>query len=64
MKDSKIGDFVVFVRTKQFWQSRFRYFDPQTPVFISHSEVSERLNNPLRDIQLFIGTGEIEDSRT
>ena len=60
MKDSKIGDFVVFIRTKQFWQSRFRYFDPQTPVFISHSEVSERLNNPLRDIQFLIDTGEIE----
>lgn len=60
MKDNKTGDFVVFVRTKQFWQSRFRSFDPQTPVFISHFEISERLNNPIKDIQLLIDAGEIE----
>ena len=64
MNDNRIGDFVIFIRTKQFWQSHFRNLNPLSPIYVSNTDVRLRLNNPIEDIQYLVSIGEIEVIKT
>lgn len=50
--------FITYVRTKQFWQSRFRDGDPMKPVFIPSKDIRELFQlDPISDIQFLEQAG-------
>ena len=53
--------FIIYVRTKMFWQNRLRNADAMNPIFIPMAEIKERfLCNPKEDIKQLIEQGLIE----
>jgi hypothetical protein len=53
--------FIIYIRTKMFWQNRLRNADAMNPIFIPMADIKERfLSNPKEDIKQLIEQGLIE----
>ncbi len=54
-------NFITYIRTKQFWQSRFRESDPLQPVYIPMDEIKNRFfSNPRPEIDLLKQSGRLQ----
>jgi hypothetical protein len=61
MTTSSHEKFITYVRTKQFWQSRFRETDPLQPVFIPMDEIRQRFfTDPRHEIELLKQSGRLQ----
>ena len=55
--------FIIYVRTKQFWQSRLREADAMNPVYISMAEIKERyLSDPSKELPQLVKAGLLDIS--
>jgi hypothetical protein len=53
--------FIIYIRTKMFWQNRLRNADAMNPVFVPMAEIKERfLSNPKEEIRQLNDKGLIE----
>src|ERR1019366_3506754 len=53
-------NFTTYIRTKQFWQNRFRNVDSMNPVYISSREIQERFFIKHTELQTLVDAKLIE----